>query len=529
LSSVVSIVVPTLGRPSLRRLVASLARADGPLPREILLVDDRRRPGAQLLDRPPPRRLRGRLRVLSGQGRGPAAARNVGWRAAVGAWVAFLDDDVEVSDDWLAALATDLDVGGDVAGSQGRIHVPLPSDRRPTDWERNVAGLEQARWATADMAYRRAALIAVGGFDERFPRAYREDADIALRITARGWRLAAGRRRILHPVRPADRWISVRLQRGNADDALMRARHGADWRALAGVPRGRRPRHLATTTALATSAVAAATSRRHVALAALAAWTGLTGAFARERIAPGPRTPDEVATMLATSVAIPPAAVWHWLRGWARVLRAGSAGPETVAVLFDRDGTLVTDVPYNGDPEKVELRPGAREAIALLRSAGVPTAVVSNQSGIRRGLVTPEQVAAVNQRIEQLLGPLGPWCICPHGPDDGCGCRKPRAGLIRDAARRLGVDVRRCVVIGDIGGDVSAALAAGAGAVLVPTDVTRPEEIAAAPVVADDLVHAVELALGGADQTAGRRPDAGAVGPGDDARAAELSGAAVGA
>ena len=202
--------------------------------------------------------------------------------------------------------------------------------------------------------------------------------------------------------------------------------------------------------------------------------------------------------MLATSVAIPPAAAWHWVRGWAAVLTRGTAPPETAAVLFDRDGTLVADVPYNGDAGEVQLRPGAREAIAMLRRAGVPTAVVSNQSGVARGVLTPGQVDAVNRRIEELLGPLGPWCVCPHDPNDGCACRKPRAGLIHDAARRLRVDVRRCVVIGDIGSDVDAALAAGARAVLVPTAVTRPEEIEAAPAVAGDLTQAVELALGGA-------------------------------
>ena len=492
----VTIVVPTVGRPSLRRLLASLATAQGPLPQAVLLIDDRRAPAAPLLDSPPPARLQGLVDVIPAQARGPAAARNIGWRAADSEWIAFLDDDVEVSGAWLAELARDLDAGGDVAGIQGRIHVPLPTWRRPTDWERNVAGLERARWATADMAYRRAALVAVGGFDERFGRAYREDADLGLRITARGWRIVDGQRRVSHPVRPADRWISVRLQRGNADDALMRARHGAAWRRRADVPRGRRRHHLATTAALTAGIVARAAGRRGTARAALGLWTLLTAGFAWERIRPGPRTRDEIATLLATSCAIPPAATWHWLRGWAGVLGRGAAPPDTAAVLFDRDGTLVVDVAYNGDPTRVELRDGARAAIGMLRAAGVPTAVVSNQSGVARGLLDRDQVDAVNRQIERLLGPLGPWSICMHGPDDGCACRKPQPGLIRDAARRLGVDVRRCVVIGDIGSDIDAAHAAGARAVLVPTAVTRREEIAAAPVVADDLTHAVELALG---------------------------------
>ena len=503
----VAIVVPTVGRPSLHRLLASLAGAVGPLPTTVVLVDDRRRPAAPLVYAPPGR-LRDRLTVLTGPGRGPAAARNVGWRAVTSPWVAFLDDDVELTHDWLEALARDLSVSGDVAATQGRIVVPLPTDRRPTDWERNVAGLEHARWATADMAYRRAALVAVGGFDERFRRAYREDADLALRVTRRGWRIVTGDRTVRHPVRPAGPWVSVVLQRGNADDVLMRARHGAGWRDAAGTPRGTRRRHLLTSGAALMAPVALLRGRRPPATVAVAAWAALTLHFAWYRIAPGPRTMPEVATMLATSVAIPVAATWHWLRGWLDVARGGAAPPETAAVLFDRDGTLVDDVAYNGDPARVVPRDGAREAVALVREAGVPTAVVSNQSGVARGLLTAGQVVAVNHRIEQLLGPLGPWCVCPHGPDDGCACRKPAPGLVRRAARRLGVDVRRCVVVGDIGGDVEAATAAGARAVLVPTTKTRAEEVAAAPVVADDLVHAVELALGGPGtaRTAPSRP-----------------------
>ncbi|MBW3604395.1 MAG: HAD-IIIA family hydrolase [Actinobacteria bacterium] len=498
MTSHVTIVVPTIGRPSLVDLLASLGRASGPPPDAILLVDDRRDRNQALPTGPLAPGLVDRVTTVpAGRARGPAAARNIGWRAATTPWVAFLDDDVVVGDDWLALLADDLRIGADVAGTQGRVVVPLPTQRAPTDWERNVAGLEQARWATADMAYRRAALVAVGGFDERFTRAYREDADLGLRITERGWRIVDGHRAVRHPVRPADPWISVRLQRGNADDPVLRARHGPDWRARAHTPRGRRRRHLIATTALVTTVVAAGTGRRRFAAAALALWTALTAAFTHERIAPGPRTVAEVVTMLATSVAIPPAATWHWLRGWVGVLARGANGHWTAAVLFDRDGTLVTDVAYNGDPEKVELRDGARDAVAMIREAGVPTAVVSNQSGIARGLLTPAQVAVVNARIEQLLGPLGPWVVCPHGPDDGCACRKPHPGLVREAARRLGVDVRQCVVIGDIGSDVAAAHAAGARAVLVPTAVTRDAEIADAPVVARDLRHAAELALGG--------------------------------
>ncbi len=170
------------------------------------------------------------------------------------------------------------------------------------------------------------------------------------------------------------------------------------------------------------------------------------------------------------------------------------------AVLLDRDGTLVVDVPYNGDPDAVVPVPGAAAAVRRLRAAGVRLAVVSNQSGIARGLLTEEQVRAVNARVEELLGPLGPWCVCPHGPEDGCACRKPRPGLVLQAARALGVAPADCAVVGDIGADVGAAAAAGARAVLVPTPVTRAEEVDAAREagvpVATDLRAAVALLLG---------------------------------
>lgn len=166
------------------------------------------------------------------------------------------------------------------------------------------------------------------------------------------------------------------------------------------------------------------------------------------------------------------------------------------AVLFDRDGTLVEDVPYNGDPDRVRPVPGARAALDRLRRRGIPIGVVTNQSGIARGLLSDLQVRLVNRRIEELVGPIAVWAVCPHGPADGCECRKPRPGLVLQAAAHLGVPPGRCVVVGDIGADVEAARAAGAASILVPTPVTRPEEVAAAPLVAPDLAAAVSVLLG---------------------------------
>ncbi|WP_375386951.1 D-glycero-alpha-D-manno-heptose-1,7-bisphosphate 7-phosphatase [uncultured Amnibacterium sp.] len=167
------------------------------------------------------------------------------------------------------------------------------------------------------------------------------------------------------------------------------------------------------------------------------------------------------------------------------------------AVLFDRDGTLVVDVPYNGDPTLVRPMPGAIEAVAAVRAAGVPIGVVSNQSGIARGIVTREQVDAVNARVDAIFGGFDTWQICPHGPEDGCDCRKPAPGMVLRAAAALGVDPADVVVVGDIGADVGAAHAAGGRAILVPTPVTRQQEVWAAAAVAADLQEAVRIALAG--------------------------------
>jgi hypothetical protein len=307
-----AVVIPTIGRSNLDRLLERLA-GPGPGPAEVVVVHDR--PGTPLPVRVPAG-LRGRTRVIDGPGRGPASARNAGWRAVRAEWVVFVDDDVVPGDAWRADLAVDL--ATDAAAVQGTIVVPLPPDRPATDWERQVGGLAGAAWISADIAYRRSVLVEVGGFDERFPRPYREDTDLAIRVRRAGHRLAVGTRVATHPVGPAGPWVSLRRQSGNADDALLRRLYGPRWRALGDVPTGRRGAHAFVTALAVVAGLAALLRRKRIAAAAVAGWLAGTAEFAGRRIAGGPRTGPEVRAMVATSVLIPPAATAHWLAGWVR-------------------------------------------------------------------------------------------------------------------------------------------------------------------------------------------------------------------
>jgi radical SAM protein with 4Fe4S-binding SPASM domain len=336
---VFDVVVPTIGRPSLAALLAALAADADALPGQVVLVDDRRRRDRPLLAGPVPAALTGRVVVRVSGGRGPAAARNVGWRGSDAPWIAFVDDDVVPSPGWARQLRADLDAATpQTAAVQGQLRVPLPTDRPPTDWERNVARLDTAVGITADMAIRRAALASVGGFDERFPRAYREDTDLALRLTTLRWTMTVGARRATHPVRPARWWISIRTQTGNADDALMAALHGPGWRTEPW--RSRRPRHVATTLAGAVAAGGLLAGSRTAALFGAGAWLAQTAEFAWARIKPGPRDLREVATMIATSAVLPAAATYHWLVGTVRARRL------TAQARRAPEGEMEVDVTY---------------------------------------------------------------------------------------------------------------------------------------------------------------------------------------
>lgn len=144
-----------------------------------------------------------------------------------------------------------------------------------------------------------------------------------------------------------------------------------------------------------------------------------------------------------------------------------------VTVYLDRDGTLIEDVGYLSDPDKVVWCPGVMDGLRRLKAAGSRLVVVSNQSGVARGLITGAQLAAVQARLRTDLADQGllldGWFTCPHHPDDGCACRKPEPGMVEQAREALWQRSNLEYVIGDHERDVELATRIGGRSVLVTT------------------------------------------------------------
>jgi histidinol-phosphate phosphatase family protein len=145
--------------------------------------------------------------------------------------------------------------------------------------------------------------------------------------------------------------------------------------------------------------------------------------------------------------------------------------PLRPCLFIDKDGTLVENVPYNVDPALLRFMPGAGAALARLQRAGLALVIVTNQSGIARGLFTTEQFEALEQALRQRLQQdfgvtLDGVEFCPHGPGDderpACTCRKPAPGMLIRAAHRHGLDLSRSWIVGDTLDDVEAGHRAGA-------------------------------------------------------------------
>jgi histidinol-phosphate phosphatase family protein len=150
-------------------------------------------------------------------------------------------------------------------------------------------------------------------------------------------------------------------------------------------------------------------------------------------------------------------------------LKAAPAPP----VFLDRDGTLIVEKRYLSDPHQVALEDGVGEALARLQQHEHPLIVLSNQSGIGRGMFTERDAQRVNARVAELLGGFGieilAWYMCPHAPHAACDCRKPLPGMPREAARDWKLELTGCFVIGDKQCDLELADAIGGTGILVTT------------------------------------------------------------
>ena len=149
-----------------------------------------------------------------------------------------------------------------------------------------------------------------------------------------------------------------------------------------------------------------------------------------------------------------------------------------IAVFLDRDGTICRDVHYMRRPEQFELLPGVAEGIKLLNELGVKVIVATNQSGVARGYFTEADLKKIHGRMIDELSKRGAKIdviyYCPHHPNDNCSCRKPKIGMLEQAARDFDLDLSKCFIIGDKKLDIETGRNAGCTSILIPTHETEP-------------------------------------------------------
>lgn len=183
------------------------------------------------------------------------------------------------------------------------------------------------------------------------------------------------------------------------------------------------------------------------------------------------------------------------------------SGPDTLRgtpprfVALDRDGTVVVErFRHLAEPDEVELIPGAIEGLRELNVLGLDLVVITNQSALGRGNLDQARLETVHQRLRALLASggiqLSGIYVCPHTPEDGCFCRKPRPGLLKSAARQLGVSPASSFVIGDKASDIECGRSVGATTILVRTGYgaqVAKEGTATPDYTVDDLVEAAKV------------------------------------
>jgi glycosyltransferase involved in cell wall biosynthesis len=340
----VSVVVPTFKRPELlSRCLRALSQQDfDPTAYEVIIVDDAaseetKRLVENWLSTEIPvnvdqvQNYRGVWENLSGTSaptslapspfpvfryvpvtgtHGPAAARNVGWRAACSEIIAFTDDDCIPDRNWLKAGVSAFVDG--VAGVWGRTIVPLPDS--PTDYELNAARLGLSEFVTANCFYRQDEIASIGGFDERFTAAWREDSDVFFTLLERGCQFAnAPDAVVVHPIRKAAWGISLNQQRKAMFNALLYKKHPDLYRdKLQPVT----PWHYYwIVSAIALALWGELSGHPYFALAAISVWSVLTGRFCLQRLHQTSHAPEHIAEMIFTSILIPPLSLFWRLFG----------------------------------------------------------------------------------------------------------------------------------------------------------------------------------------------------------------------
>ncbi|HYD94886.1 MAG TPA: glycosyltransferase [Noviherbaspirillum sp.] len=307
----VTVVVPTRGRPQLlNRCLASLVlqRYD-PARFEIIVVDDGPSEETEEV-------VAGWAAHTAGQGpqityiaspgpHGPAAARNHGWRAARGALIAFTDDDTIARTDWLTHGVAAFEEGVDAVS--GRIVMPL--SHTPTDYELDAKQLEKAEFVTANCFCRKRVLEALGGFDERFRFAWREDSDLQFRLIDYQANIVYEPKAVMmHPIRPAGWGVSLSQVKKVQFDALLYKKHPRLYRdKIRAAPRWD---FYITVGALLACFAGLLAQVPALALAAGLAWLFLTGRFCLQRLKKTSRSLSHVLEMVVTSALIPPLAVF---------------------------------------------------------------------------------------------------------------------------------------------------------------------------------------------------------------------------
>jgi len=316
----ISVVIPTYRRPDLlqRCLVPLLKQTLDPQLYEIIVVDDGQTEDTRALVENLAAATQGRPRVsyLRPLGtRGPAAARNRGWRAALGEVIAFTDDDTLPDEDWLRqGLRAMASISGRVPMAvRGRVQVPVPPAM--TDHAAMTKGLEQAEFVTANCFVRRSALEQVGGFDERFQRAWREDSDLHFKLLkAFGPIDKAPMAMVQHPVREAPFGISVKQQANMMFDALLFKKHPELYRDKVGRLRAP-PLYYGIVLSTLAAPLLGIAGQSQLALLMLAAAALMIVWLTLVRLRGTSRSPAHVIEMLLTSAAIPFLSLYWRLAG----------------------------------------------------------------------------------------------------------------------------------------------------------------------------------------------------------------------